>query len=131
METQAKVLAMLNKIKQVREARKENLGAIEDAIKEVQGTLVDISQQTALVIDTYDRDVSDIINQVAILASDLITIIQDASSKYSDYENKYLQTANELDSLGINYDNSLPDLSSNFKDVNTSAVDFYNTLTRI
>jgi len=131
METQARVLAMLNKTKEVRKQRKQNLGAIEDAISEVKSLLDDNASDIVSVIDNYYQDVSGIVNQVNDLASELLTIIQDASAKFSDYESKYLQTALELDNLGISYDSVFPDLGSDFKDTNTYAVDYYNTLTRI
>ena len=76
MNTQERVLAMLNKVQKAREVKKENLGAIEDAIKNE--------------VDRLENSAQDYIQQ----SLDLYSIIEDFRANQNDFISKLSQANN-------------------------------------
>jgi predicted nucleic acid-binding Zn-ribbon protein len=105
METQSRVLAMLNKTKQVRESRKE-LGAIEDAINEVKSNIEASETEMYDLLNNFNNELD---NSKTIINNEI-----DAVKEYSfDYDNEfgnaklnYQENLSELKSAGIDYDES-------------------------
>jgi len=105
MNTQTRVLAMLNKIENVRIAKKENLGAIEDAVNQVKDDLTFLRDS----IVGYTRDIELAITQYdeanAKATSDLSDSIREIDSLVASLQEEAFEKTTELDNLGISYDN--------------------------
>jgi hypothetical protein len=102
METQSRVLAMLNKTKEVREARQENLGAIEDAINEVKSNASTILNDLQKIKDNLYSDLDDAISKILAEADYMSTLTyeSDFNSKFEEYN----IIVDELKSLNIDFD---------------------------
>jgi hypothetical protein len=109
MNTQERVLAMLNKVQKVREVKKENLGAIEDAIKNEVDRLENSAQdyiQESLKMYAFIEEFRNMQNEfISLLSSsnidmelvyDLIRELSDAS-QYTDTVSQ--QTLTQLDDV--------------------------------
>jgi hypothetical protein len=113
MNTEARVLATLNKIKEVQ--TKRNLGAIEDAVNEVKNNLRLKENEMSSIINELSSQIENIVRQSRALAEELQTSLME-STRYSDLELEYISMAEELDNLGIPFDNILSELGSNYSD---------------
>ena len=116
MNTQERVLAMLNKVQKVREVKKENLGAIEDAIKEAQDNIsvqVVNFEQLLSSINNSTETIVDGMMGYAMQARDTVNNVQ---SYYDEYEAEYLRLSQELDALGLPYEGLDVSVKSDFKD---------------
>ena len=60
METQARVMATLNKVKEARAKKQEKLGAIEDAIKEVQENLIAKEKEMTSIVTELGTQIENI-----------------------------------------------------------------------
>jgi hypothetical protein len=116
MNTENRVLAMLNKIGNVRTAKKENLGVIEDAINEAQNNIsvqVDNFESLLYTIQNDKERISDGLLDYAMQAREVVNTVQ---SFYDEYEAEYLRLTEELDTLGINYNGISTTVLSDLKD---------------
>jgi len=127
MNTEQRVLAMLNKTKEIKLAKKENLGAIEDAIKEAQDN---ISAQVAnidTILYNLINETDQIVSGIQGFANQAKDMISRAQSFYDEYEAEYLRLSQELDALGLNYEGLDVSTRSDFKD----AINYANTIASI
>ena len=86
MDTQSRVLAMLNKVQTVRKVNKEKLGAIEDAIKESK--------------DKFLSDAGNVkgyMDEMSLLATDIEDVLEDLRNLSQKFSSKF-------DKLGENFD---------------------------
>jgi len=123
MNTEARVLATLNKIKEVQSKRKD-LGAIEDAVKEVQDNIFTIVTNIETLLYSLNTETEQIVDGMfgyAMQAKDMVTTAQ---STYDEYEAEYLKLAQELDALGLSYEGLDVSIRSDFKD----AINYANLL---
>ena len=103
---------------------KQKLGAIEDAVNEVKNDLSNKADMIGTLINDYNSDIKDIEARSRALAEDILNLMMEADGAYKQYEEEYLATATELDSLGIPYDSVFPDYGSDYND----AKDYANNL---
>ena len=116
MNTQERVLAMLNKIENVRTAKKENLGAIEDAVNEVKSNLETRGNDIIALVNELGARLEKGQQDARALAEDLQNSLQEIGMQYNEGEAEYLDIAQELDALGISYDSIFPDIGSDYND---------------
>ena len=128
MNTEQRVLAMLNKVQNVRLSKKENLGAIEDAINQVKVDLSNKGDMIIQLVSDYNSDIDDKILQAKALGEDLLDLMMQTDGAFNQLEEEYLTTAKELDDLGISYDSIFPDLGSDYNDAKNFATDLADKL---
>lgn len=127
MNTEKRVLAMLNKTREIKLAKKENLGAIEDAINEAQ-TLVDTyTSDMEATLRNLIIETDDIVSSIMGYSQQLKSIISESQSYYDEAELKFYDTVKELDALGISFNDPFPALGSDFKD----AINYANTIANL
>ena len=127
METQARVMATLNKVKEARAKKQEKLGAIEDAIKEVQENLIAKEKEMTSIVTELGTQIENIKNKSRLLAEDLSTSLREASI-FDELELEYIAIANELDNLGIPYNTSLQQLQNDYSNGYDIADELINSL---
>lgn len=94
---------------------KQNFGAIEDAINDAKDLLINntiILENTTSELYNYTQEIFD---SIMALQYELGNSLQEYSTKFDDADEKYSEVANELDSLGIKYDNPLSQIRSDFE----------------
>jgi hypothetical protein len=128
MNTEQRVLAMLSKVKQIKLDKKENLGAIEDAINQVKVDLSNKGDMIIQLVSDYNSDIDDKILQAKALGEDLLDLMMQTDGAFNQLEEEYLTTAKELDDLGISYDSIFPDLGSDYNDAKNFATDLADKL---
>jgi hypothetical protein len=116
MNTEARVLATLNKIKEVQSKRKD-LGAIEDAINEVKNSLQGREETILTIINDFRAKIQKAEQDAVAVAEYLQTELQSAGMDYNEAEADYLAISKELDDMGISYESSLSDLGSNWNEL--------------
>ena len=96
MNTEQRVLARLSKVKNIREAKKENLGAIEDAIK---GEVKRLEDDAEYYI-RQSNDIFDVIEDFWDMRDTLISKLQEATKIDMGAVDKLQQ---EMEQLSIDY----------------------------
>jgi hypothetical protein len=114
METQSRVLAMLNKTKQLREARQENLGAIEDAVNQVKQDLSNKFKELTSLYDDLESATVTIMDKSKALGEDLSTSLIEIGSQWNSKLEEFNLIATELDDLGIAYEYDVDSLGSDY-----------------
>jgi chromosome segregation ATPase len=104
MNTEQRVLAMLSKVKQIKLAKKENLGAIEDAVNEVKSELIDLRDNIVGLTRDLEMAISQYDEANAKATSDLSDAIREADQQFSMLQEEAFVKTTELDNLGISYD---------------------------
>jgi hypothetical protein len=106
MNTENRVLAMLNKIGNVRTAKKENLGVIEDAINDVKSKLEEKQYELKLVVESFKSEVNDAMDKIMAEGDYLISATSATESGFEELVSEYNNMADELTSAGVDFDNS-------------------------
>ena len=104
MNTEQRVLSMLSKVKQIKLAKKENLGAIEDAVNEVKSELIDLRDNMVGLTRDLEMAISQYDEANAKATSDLSDAIREADQQFSMLQEEAFVKTTELDNLGISYD---------------------------
>jgi len=121
METQIRVIASINKLKQIQAEKKQQLGAIEDAINSVKQDLENYGDMLLTLVDDYSADLEDAKSRARELADFVSTLMIEADGGYREYEQSYINVSAELDSLDIPYDNILLDVQERFNEIKNEA----------
>jgi hypothetical protein len=127
MNTEQRVLAMLNKIGNVRTAKKENLGAIEDAVDAVKLQLKENGFELELIVENLNEEINNVVSQMQGLVQGLDAVVQEHKFNYEAIEIQFDEASAELDSLGIGYDTPFPDLSYEYN----SALNYALKITKL
>ncbi len=125
MTTENQIQVNLQKFK----VKKQNLGAIEDAVNEVKQNLKNTGDMLTELVNNYNSDIDSLINEGVALAEKISTLMIEADMIYNQYEEEYLFIASELDAIGVPYDNIFPDVGSDYNDVKDLASSAYGSLT--
>jgi hypothetical protein len=121
METQIRVIASINKLKQIQAQRQQNFGAIEDAIASVKQELQDAGDMLMSLVDDYNSDIEDTKTKASELAEFVSNFMIEADGGFREYEKNYLNISQELDSLGIPYENVLYDAQERYEQAKSEA----------
>lgn len=116
MNTENRVLAMLNKIGNVRTAKKENLGAIEDAINDAKKNIETSKTLLYDLISNFNNDIDDVIIRSADMSENLRTTLQEATMGYNEFRENYVAIVSEFEDLGIPFDNAIQDIDDKFEE---------------
>ena len=103
MDTQARVLAMLNKVQTVRKVNKQNLGAIEDAIKDVKDKAYKITVELKDIEAELEEKLISAVDNILSEADNMANDVKDYSSLFDQKFDEYNDIVRELDDLGIDY----------------------------
>lgn len=112
-------------------AKKQELGAIEDAINEVKSNLTTKGEDLTIIINDYNDIFNEYQNKAVQLGEEFRVLIQDLGNQWDEKQKEFLESAKELDDLSIPYDDTLGEYGSDFKDIYSKSVDLLNVLTRI
>ena len=128
MNTEARVLATLNKIKEVQSKRKD-LGAIADAVNEGKAQFyADASE-----LNDYDLELTSltdmIYNAVQNLKPELESLLQ-SKSKYNDLYYKLEEQAIELNDYGIEVGSEWPRVKDSYGYTVDTANELINSLSK-
>jgi len=96
--------------------KKQDLGAIEDAVEQVKQDLYDKTKYMEGLVNDLNTQRQEIQSKALALAEDLSNSLIEAGSLFNQAEQEYLDIAKELDALGIQYDSIYPDIGSDFRD---------------
>ena len=116
MNTEQRILAMLNKIDNVRASKKENLGIIEDILTQTYSELADLQSQMKDVFMKLDDNINstfdNISNEIETLGSDA-SIYQD---EYTSLNDKFYELINDLGEYGDFNTGIVDEMTFNFDD---------------
>jgi len=118
MNTENRVLAMLNKIGNVRTAKKENLGAIEDAINDVKSNIAMLETRLYDITNELNNELD---NSESIINNEIDNVKQYSTSYDNDaydVQQQYTELYSELKNAGIDYDES--DMDKAMSDFSTA-----------
>jgi DNA repair exonuclease SbcCD ATPase subunit len=121
METQSRVIATLNKLKEQHAQKQQKLGAVEDAVNEVRDNIAtQISNIETLFssVNNQTRSISVKIQEITMEAQEMV---DNAISFLEEYEAEYYRLTEELDGLGVNYVPIDPSLKSDLDEAITYA----------
>ena len=104
MNTQERVLAMLNKTKEVRKSRKENLGAIEDAVNEAKSVLKNSNDEMVAVTRTLETAIATAEQAMSELISNLSDAMRNSDDNFYNLQMEAFKQQADLDNLGISYE---------------------------
>jgi hypothetical protein len=121
METQIRVIASINKLKQIQAQKQQRFGAIEDAIASVKQELQDAGDMLMSLVDDYNSDIEDTKTKASELAEFVSNFMIEADGGFREYEKNYLNSSQELDSLGIPYENVLYDAQERYEQAKSEA----------
>jgi predicted nucleic acid-binding Zn ribbon protein len=123
-----KIFEKLSKFKEVKKEQlgKENLGAIEDSINQVKEQLKENAFVLGNTVESLNSEIVYVVDQISGAIDGLRSIIADHQSIYDENESQFLETARELDDLGIEYDNPFPEIGSDFNDYISYANEILN-----
>lgn len=122
METQARVMATLNKVKEARAKKQEQLGAIEDAVNEVKAKAEKIEQELSEINASFGQEVVDAINVIVNEADYMISVTGANESQFEEKIAEFNQIVSELYQVGIEYDQSVVGkIEQEFKDTGKAA----------
>jgi hypothetical protein len=105
METQARVLATLNKLKEVR-LKKQNLGAIEDAINNVKNNADEIISKLTEIKSNFFAEVDNSVGLILTECDYLGMISTDYQSQFENLENELNIITEELKTFDIEYNDT-------------------------
>ncbi len=128
MNTENRVLAMLNKIGNVRTAKKENLGAIEDAINQVKQNIDKVGVDLANFTDQLNEAINDSISKQRALAESLLTDLQSISMQREEVFNQFEDINSELMDLGIDNGIDINKIDADFEIAYATADELINNL---
>jgi len=128
MSIENEIFKRLQKLKSERLAKKENLGAIEDAVNQAKNDLEKKEDYLVSVVDNLNNEIDDIILESKSLAERLSVLLREYTAEFEKGTSEYMEIANELDTIGIPYDNVFSDISSDFNDAYDYAEEFMNSL---
>jgi hypothetical protein len=114
MSTEQRVLAMLTKVQKVQEVKKENLGAIEDAINDVKSNLADLRDEMVAITRQLETGISVYGDASAKATSDLSDVMKETDDQFFSLQQQAFILANELDNLGISYDVDIEKTKNDF-----------------
>ena len=97
MTTENQIQVNLNKFK----SKKQNLGAIEDAVNEVKNDLISISDNMLSIVQDLEMAITKYDEDSAKATSDLSDAQREADLQFSLLQEDAFVRTNELDNLGI------------------------------
>jgi outer membrane murein-binding lipoprotein Lpp len=116
MNTQRQVFEKLAKQK-LGAKDKQNLGAIEDAIREVQDNLNAKANEISTLVNDFNAEIKNSQSKALALAEELQTAIQQAGMSFNDAEAEYKEMAKELLDLGIPFNDIFPEIGTEYSDL--------------
>ena len=119
--TQAEIFKRLEKIKSNRLTKKQELGAIEDAINEAKKELENNKTMLYDLISNFNYEIDDVIIKSADLGENLRTLLQEATMGYNEYRENYVMIVSEFEDLGIPFDNELYVIDDIFEEASSLA----------
>lgn len=128
MNTENRVLAMLNKIGNVRTAKKENLGAIEDAINQVKQNIDKVGVDLVNFTDQLNEAINDSLLKQRALAESLLTDLQSISIQREEVFNQFEEINSELMDLGIDNGIDINKIDADFEIAYATADELINNL---
>ena len=113
MTTENQIQVNLQKFK----SKKQNLGAIEDAVNEVKNNLQGREETILTIINDFRAKIQKAEENAKAIASDLQTELQSAGMDFNEAEADYLGMSKELDDMGISYESNISNLESDWNDL--------------
>lgn len=115
MNTEQRILAMLSKIEKVQAVKKENLGAIEDAINEAKSNLSDLYDNMDVLQSDLDRKANEIIDALSSLRNDAESLLSSTGEEFQYNLKLYNEANQELQDLGIEVPLDIDELNRNYE----------------
>lgn len=125
MNTEQRVLAMLNKVQNVRLSKKENLGAIEDAIAEVKNNADLLLSELDTIQKELQAELFDAVDKILAESDYMISAVGSASSQFDEKLNEYNTIVEELSALNIDYN------SGDFKQIQDNMTESINASNKV
>ena len=113
--TQNLVFSKLSIQKQL--VKKQDLGAIEDAIQQSKQDLADKGAELLNLKDTLKDQVQNIRDQAKSLSEDLLNSLMEVGGQWNDRLDEFNQLASELENLNIDYNINLDSISNDYLEV--------------
>lgn len=115
MNTEARVLATLNKIKEVQSKRE--LGAIEDAVNEAKSVLKNSNDQMVSVTRQLETGIATAEQAMSELISNLSDVMRQADDEFYSLQMEAFKQQADLDNLGISYDTDVDATVEYFQEI--------------
>ena len=116
MNTEARVLATLNKIKEVQSKRKD-LGAIEDAFNQQIQIKEELSSKMEYIYLEVESEYANIKDAI----QSFISLSQSLKEEWDGYWTEYWDVSNELHKYNEeSYDSDVREITDKFRDLNTN-----------
>lgn len=120
--TQAEIFKRLEKIKSNRLTKKQELGAIEDAVNEVKAKAEKIEQELSEINASFGQEVVDAINVIVNEADYMMSATGANEAQFEEKIFEFNQIVSELYQVGIEYDQSVVGrIEQEFKDTGKAA----------
>jgi uncharacterized coiled-coil DUF342 family protein len=97
--------------------KKQELGAIEDAIQQSKQDLADKGAELLNLKDTLKDQVQNIRDQAKSLSEDLLNSLMEVGGQWNDRLDEFNQLASELENLNIDYNINLDSISNDYLEV--------------
>lgn len=104
--TQAEIFKRLQKVQSNRLTKKQELGAIEDAINEVKSNIEEKQNELKMVVESYKSEVNDAMDKIMAEGDYLISATSATENSFDELISEYNNMADELTNAGVEFDNS-------------------------
>lgn len=126
METQARVLAMLNKVKEVQRQKQQNLGAIEDAIEDAKAEALSYIDVMKINYNDLENTIAETLDQIQIQIDTLDSYSKELQTEYLDANDGFREVNqglvdNNIDGGKFN-EEQVKEMTSNFQNMISNVV---------
>jgi hypothetical protein len=114
MTTENQIQVNLQKFK----SGKQNLGVIEDAIREAIESLKAKADELFYITESMNAEIYEAENEIRSLKEGLAQTMNSYYSEWKEVSASYTEQASELEANGIGFNNYFGELESNWRDIN-------------